>query len=48
MQIMDGKDSPYFHYFKSLFLRGLIELKKHVDQFVEIIEIMSRCIYIKK
>jgi hypothetical protein len=42
MEIMDGEDSPYFHYFKSLFLRGIIELRRHVDNFVKIIEIMSR------
>jgi hypothetical protein len=43
MEIMDGTDSPYFHYFKSLFLRGLIELRRHVDIFVKIVDIMSRC-----
>ena len=42
MDIMDGQDSGFFHYFKSLFLRGLMELKKHVDTFVKIVEIMSK------
>ncbi len=39
---MDGPDSNIFHYFKSLILRGLMELKKHVDGFVKIIDIMAR------
>ena len=39
---MDGPDSAFFHYFKSLFLRGLMELKKHVDTFIKIIEVMSK------
>lgn len=43
---MDGQDSNIFFYFKSLILRGLMELKKHVDSFVKIIDIMARGIYI--
>jgi len=39
---MDGVDSKMFHYFKSLILRGLIELKKNIDYFIKIIEIMSK------
>ncbi len=39
---MDGADSNIFFYFKSLILRGLMELKKHVDSFVKIIDIMAR------
>lgn len=39
---MDGVDSNIFHYFKSLILRGLIELKKNIDYFVKIIDIMSK------
>jgi len=42
MEILDGEDSPYFHYFKSLFLRGIIELRRHVDGFVKIVEVMAR------
>jgi phosphatidylinositol kinase/protein kinase (PI-3 family) len=39
---MDGPESAFFLYFKSLFLKGLMELKKHVDTFVKIVEIMSK------
>lgn len=39
---MDGPNSNIFHYFKSLILRGLIEIRKHSDSFVKIIDIMSR------
>lgn len=36
---MDGYDSSCFHYFRSLVLRGFLEVKKHVDSFIKIIEI---------
>jgi hypothetical protein len=39
---MDGEESTHFHYFKSLILRGLLELRKHVDIFVKMVEIMSK------
>lgn len=39
---MDGLESPFVSYFQSLILRGLIELRKHVDTFVKIVEIMSK------
>jgi phosphatidylinositol 4-kinase len=39
---MDGVNSNIFFYFKSLLLRGLIELRKHVDSLSKIIEIMSK------
>jgi phosphatidylinositol kinase/protein kinase (PI-3 family) len=42
MEILDGPESNIFHYFRSLILRGLMELRKHVDSFVKIIDIMSR------
>lgn len=29
------------HYFKSLILRGFLELKKHMDSLLKIVEIMS-------
>ncbi len=44
---MDGVDSNIFHYFKSLILRGLIELRKNIDYFVKIIEIMAKGIFNK-
>ena len=39
---MDGPDSNIFHYFRSLILRGLMEVRKHVDSFKKIIDIMAR------
>ena len=39
---MDGPESNIFHYFKSLILRGLMELKKNYEPFVKIIDIMGR------
>ena len=39
---MDGIDSPFYHYFRSLLLRGFMELRKHVDVFVKIVEIMAK------
>lgn len=44
IDIMDGKDSAMFHYFKSIFLRGLIEVRKYVDDFTKIIEIMGNSV----
>lgn len=42
IDIMDGRESNVFHYFKSLILRGMMELRRHVDSFEKIIEIMSK------
>ena len=42
MEIMDGIDSTFYHYFRSLMLRGFMELRKHVDVFVKIIEVMAK------
>jgi phosphatidylinositol kinase/protein kinase (PI-3 family) len=39
---MDGVNSNIFFYFKSLLLRGLIELRKYVSSLSRIIEIMSK------
>lgn len=38
LQIMEEE---YFEYFKLLILRGFLELKKHVDYLVNIVQIMS-------
>ena len=38
---MDGVDSHIMHYFKSLIIRGIMELRKHQDSLVKIIEITS-------
>jgi len=39
---MDGTKSTVFQYFKSLLLRGFIELKKHSEFLIKIIEVMSK------
>jgi phosphatidylinositol kinase/protein kinase (PI-3 family) len=41
-EILDGMDSDIFQYYKSLMLRGLIEIRKYVDIFVKILEVMSK------
>ena len=42
IEILDGLYSTIFEYFKSLILRGMIEVKKSVDTFIKITEIMSK------
>ncbi len=42
MEILDGPESNIFHYFKSLIIRGYMEIRKNVDSFVKMVEIMSR------
>ena len=37
---MDGINSDIFIYFKVLMLKGFIELRKHMDSFIQIIKIM--------
>lgn len=44
IDIMDGKDSSMFLYYKSLILRGLIEVRKYVDDFMKIIEIRGKSV----
>ena len=40
VRLMDGTDSSIFEYFRSLFLRGLLAVRKHVDIFCNIVEAM--------
>lgn len=40
VELMGGKDSDMFRYFKNLLFRGFLELKKHVDTFIYIIKYM--------
>lgn len=40
VDLMDGKDSDLFRYFKNLLFKGFIELKKHIDCFLYIIKYM--------
>ena len=42
IEIMDGKDSEMFQYFKALMKQGLYEIRKHLDDLIVPIEIMFR------
>lgn len=42
IRLLDGEESEIFFYFKSIFLRGLIEARKHVDTFINIIDTMGK------
>lgn len=42
IEIINGIESGLFFYFKSLLIRGLIEIRKHVESFVTIIEITAK------
>ena len=37
---MDGLDSEMFQYFKSLLVRGFIEIRKNLEDILPIIETM--------
>ena len=39
---MGGQESELFDYFKSLLIKGFIEIRKHMDDILEIIEIMMK------
>ena len=39
-ELMGGKDSDFFEYFKNLMLRGFMELRKYVDEFIYILKAM--------
>ena len=41
IRILDGLDSEIFMYFKSLFIKGLIEARKYMDVLSNIIETMG-------
>jgi len=38
---MGGEHSPLFEYFKSLLIRGLFEVRKHIDELIILISIMD-------
>ena len=42
VELMDGVDSALFEYFKSLLTAGLIEIRKHLDEFLRFISIMMK------
>lgn len=41
LDIMGGEHSPMFEYFKSLMIRGLFEVRKHLDELIILIKILS-------
>ena len=38
---MGGVGSDMYHYFKFLMLKGFMAARKHMDKFVQIVEIMQ-------
>ena len=40
VEVMEGEDSKAFAYFKLMFIRGLLELRKHVQKFEVAIKLM--------
>lgn len=44
IKIMDGVNSGMYIYFKSLFLRGLMAIRRHMDSFVTLVEIASKSV----
>ena len=48
IDIMDGEGSGMFQYFKSIIIRGMIEIKKHFEIFEKIIDIVIKNIKINK
>ena len=41
VDILGGCESPMFYYFKNLLRRGLIEVRKHMEELIVIIQIMA-------
>ena len=37
---MNGKNSDFYQYFKSLLIKGFVELRKHIDDLIYLLEIM--------
>lgn len=48
IDIMDGEGSGMFQYFKSIIIRGMIEIRKHYEIFEKIIDIVIKSISISK
>ena len=42
VDLMGGVDSDLFEFFKSLLTAGLIEVRKHLDEFIRFITIMMQ------
>ena len=45
LQVMGGVGSDMYHYFKFLMLKGFMAARKHMDKFVQIVEIMQTGMY---
>lgn len=48
LQVMGGVDSDMYNYFKILMLKGFMAARKHMDRFIQIVEIMQTgeyCVY---
>ena len=43
IDILGGSDSGMFMYFKTLLLRGLDQIRHHLDELIDTIKIMSCC-----
>ena len=41
VQVMGGVDGDLYHYFRFLMLKGFMASRKHMDKFVQIVEIMQ-------
>lgn len=41
VELMKGKESDFFGYFRTLMIKGMLELKKYVQDFIGLIQIMS-------
>jgi phosphatidylinositol kinase/protein kinase (PI-3 family) len=42
VDLMDGVESPMFEYFKSLLTKGFVEIRKHLDDIVVLINILMK------
>ena len=42
VDLMDGPESDKFEFFKSLMVRGFIEIRRNLDDLLSIITIMSK------
>jgi len=42
MEVIGGVESPLFEYFKILLIQGFLAIRKYIDDFCDIIELMSR------
>lgn len=41
VDVLGGEDSEIFLYYKSLLIRGFVEIRKHLDELIILIKIMA-------